>query len=120
MEKSKGSSVNYTFKLVTAVSKRKNLKYIITSKPCGAYLPPTHFVIIKKFIQILCLFSKYYFCHLILLFSLFLLLFMSFTVLFDVIYGSHYTILANFCLYLQYFQQKILSFSKISEFSTDT
>ena len=37
-------------------------------------------------------------------FSLFLLLFISFIVLFDTIYGSHYTISTNFYLYLQYFQ----------------
>ena len=50
----------------------------------------------------------------ILLFSLFLQLFMSPTALFGTICGSHYTISANFYLYLQYFQQKVFSFSKIS------
>ena len=41
------------------------------------------------------------------------------TVLFDIIYGSHVTILANFYLYLKYFQQKIFSFCKISESQID-
>ena len=35
------------------------------------------------------------------------------------IYGSHCTISANFYLYLQYFQQKVFSFSKINESQTD-
>ena len=52
--------------------------------------------------------------QLILLFSLFLLLFMGFTALFGNIHGSHYTISANFYLY----QQKIFSFSKINESRT--
>ena len=37
----------------------------------------------------------------------------------DTIYGSYYTISTNFYLYLQYFQQKIFSFSKINESQTD-
>ena len=45
-----------------------------------------------------------YFCQLILLFSLFLLLLMDFAVPFDIIHGSHCTISANFYIYLQYFQ----------------
>ena len=57
-------------------------------------------------------FGKNYFCQLILLFSLFLLLFMGPVALFDTIYGSHYTISTNFYLYLQYFQQKVFNFSK--------
>ena len=55
-----------------------------------------------------------YFWQLILLFSLFLLLFMGSTALFSTIHESHCTISANFYLYLQYFQQKVFSFSKIS------
>ena len=51
-----------------------------------------------------CPFGKDYFCQLILLFSLFLVLFMSPTALFGTIYGSHCSILVNFYLYLQYFQ----------------
>ena len=39
--------------------------------------------------------------------------------IFFTIYGSHYTISTNFYLYLQYFQQKVFSFSKISGFQTD-
>ena len=50
----------------------------------------------------------------ILLFSLFLLLFTSSIVLFDIIHEFHYTISANFYLYLQYFQQKVLNFNKIN------
>ena len=57
--------------------------------------------------------------QLILLFSLFLLLFMSLTTLFDTIHESHCIISANFYFYLQYFQQKVFSFSKISESQTD-
>ena len=41
--------------------------------------------------------------ELILLFSLFLLLFMGLTTLFGIIYRSHCIILANFYFYLQYF-----------------
>ena len=41
--------------------------------------------------------------QLILLFSLFLLLFMGFTAFFDTIYGSYCTISTNFYFYLQYF-----------------
>ena len=51
-----------------------------------------------------CMFGKNYLCQFILLFSLFLLLFMSPTTLFGTIHGSHYTISANFYFYLQYFQ----------------
>ena len=40
------------------------------------------------------------------------------TALFDIIHGSHGTISANFYFYLQYFQQKVLSFSKINGFQT--
>ena len=43
------------------------------------------------------------FCQLILLFSLFLLLFMGSTILFCIIHGSHCTISANFYIYLHYF-----------------
>ena len=66
-------------------------------------------------------------------FNLFLLLFISLTTLFYTIneshctiqfifattHGSHYTILTNFYIYLQYFQQKNFSFSKISESQID-
>ena len=40
---------------------------------------------------------------------------MGLTALFGTIHGSHYTISANFYLYLQYFQQKVFNFSKISD-----
>ena len=52
----------------------------------------------------------------ILLFSLFLLLFTNSIVLFDIIHEFHYTISANFYLYLQYFQQKVFNFNKINGF----
>ena len=41
------------------------------------------------------------------------------TALFGTIHESYFTISANFYLYLQYFQQIVFSFSKISEFQTD-
>ena len=50
-------------------------------------------------------FGKNYFYQLILLFSLFLLLFIGFTVLFDIIHESHYTISTNFYLYLDTFSK---------------
>ena len=46
----------------------------------------------------------------------FFLLFMSHITLFGTIHRSHYTISVNFYLYLQYFQQKKFSFSKINRF----
>ena len=54
-----------------------------------------------------------------LLFSLFLLLFMSLTILFGIIHKSYYTISTKIYLYLPYFQQKNFSFSKISRSQTD-
>ena len=51
-----------------------------------------------------CAFGNTYFCQLILLFNLFLLLFMGLTVLIDTIHGLHYTFSTNFYLYLQYFK----------------
>jgi len=47
-----------------------------------------------------CPFGTTYFCQLILLFSLFLLLFMSLTALFSIIHGPYCIISANFYLYL--------------------
>ena len=66
-----------------------------------------------------CAFGSKFKSQLILLFSLFLQLFMGLIALFGTIYESHYTISANFSLYLQYFQQKVFSFNKISESQTD-
>ena len=66
-----------------------------------------------------CPFGKDYFCQLILLFSLFLLLFIGLIALFYNIYEYRCIISANFYLYLQYFQQKVFSFSKINESQTD-
>ena len=51
--------------------------------------------------------------------NLFFLLFMGFVVLFDTIHESHYTISANFYIYLQYFQQKKFNFSIINRSQTD-
>ena len=64
--------------------------------------------------HIKCVFGSSLKNQLILLFNLFFLLFMNPTALFDTIYGFRCTISANFYLYLQYFQQKVFSFSKIS------
>ena len=69
--------------------------------------------------QMKCAFGSKLKNQLILLFSLFLLLFIGSTTLFSTIHRSHCTISANFYLYLQYFQQKVFSFSKISESQTD-
>ena len=44
---------------------------------------------------------------------------MSLTALFGTIYKFYCTISTNFYFYLQYFQQKILNFSKISESQKD-
>ena len=66
-----------------------------------------------------CVFGSKLKSQLILLFSLFLLLFMGLIALFDTIYESHCTISVNFYLYLQYFQQKVFNFSKISGFQTN-
>ena len=57
--------------------------------------------------------------QLILLFSIFLLLFINPTALFDTIHRLHCIISANFYFYLQYFQQKVFSFSKINKSQTD-
>ena len=54
----------------------------------------------------------------ILLFSLFLILFIDLTVLFGTIHGFQCTISTNLYIYLQYFQQIIFNFSKISGFQT--
>ena len=66
-----------------------------------------------------CPFGKNDFCQLILLFSLFLLLFIGFTILFDTIHRFHYTISIKFYIYLQYFQEKVFCFNKINAFQTD-
>ena len=44
---------------------------------------------------------------------------MGLTPLFGTIYGFHYTILVNFYFYLQFFQQKVFSFGKISRSQID-
>ena len=65
------------------------------------------------------LFGKIIFTNLFYCSAYFLLLFMDPNVLFVTIHKSHCTISANFYLYLQYFQQKVFSFSKISGFQTN-
>ena len=45
---------------------------------------------------------------------------MGLTTLFGTIHEFYYTILANFYLYLQYFQQKVFSFRKISGSQIDS
>ena len=57
-----------------------------------------------------CVFGYQLKSQLILLFSLFLLQFMGSIALFGTIHEFHCTILANFYLYLQYFQQKSFQF----------
>ena len=57
--------------------------------------------------------------QLILPFNLISLLFMNPIALFGTIYESHYTISANFYLYLKYFQQKVFSFNKINGSQTN-
>ena len=74
----------------------------------------------KKSKSIPCLFFQLIFCQLILPFSLFLLLFMDLTALFGTTHMSHYTVSTNIYLYLQYFQQKIFSFNKISRSQTNS
>ena len=44
---------------------------------------------------------------------------MGLTALFDTIHGSHCIVSTNFYLYLQYFQQKVFNFNKISESQMD-
>ena len=56
-----------------------------------------------------------YFCQLILLFSLFLLLFINPVTFFYTIYECYCTISINFYFYLPYFQPKNFSFSKIKQ-----
>ena len=51
----------------------------------------------------------------ILLFSLLLLLFISLTALFGIIFEFHYTISTNFYFYLQYLRQNNFSLNKISK-----
>ena len=65
-----------------------------------------------------CVFGYQLKSQLILLFSLFFLMFIDPTVLFDTIHRSYYTILVNFYIYLSYFQQKKFSFNKISKSQT--
>ena len=74
---------------------------------------------VREEISSKCAFDSKFKIQSILLFGLFLLLFVGPIALFSIIHESHYIILANFSLYLQYFQQKIFSFNKISRFQID-
>ena len=51
--------------------------------------------------------------------KIFLSIYFTIQFIFATIHRSHCTISANFYLYLQYFQQKVFSFSKISRSQTD-
>ena len=62
-----------------------------------------------------CAFDSKFKRQLILLSSLFLLLFVNPIAYFATIHESYYTISVNFPLYVHYFQQKVFSFSKISK-----
>ena len=54
------------------------------------------FIFVNLFYYFIGSFGKYYFCQLILLNNLFLLLFMSFIIFFGTIYRLYYIILINF------------------------
>jgi len=94
-----------TFTFIYSIFSKKNFSF---NKINGSQTDPK------------CRFDKNYFCQLILLFSLFLLLFMGLTAFIGTIHRSHCTISINFYLYLQYFQQKFFNFSKINGFKTDS
>ena len=68
--------------------------------------------IILLYNEIQCVFGFNLKSHLILLFNLFLLLFMSPIALFGIIHESYCTISTNFYLYLQYFQKKCFQFQR--------
>ena len=65
-----------------------------------------------------CVFGLRWKIKIILLFSLFLLLFMGSIALFGTIHEPHCIISTNFYLYLQYFQQYVFNFSKINGIQT--
>ena len=66
----------------------------------------------------MCLFDKDYFVSLFYYSAYFCYIHGSYCT-FGTIHESHYTILANYYLYLQYFQQKVFNFGKISKSQTD-
>jgi len=73
----------------------------------------------SRLLETMCAFSSSLKNQLILLFNLFLLVFMSSTVFFNIIHRFYCTISTNFYFYLQYFQQKIFNFSKINGYQID-
>ena len=112
-----------------AKNKRIDFYLSLLAKPFHSFSAPTQqYVLIRKLqnfnwiwtFNSKCPFGKYYFCQLILLFKLFLLLFMSLTAFFGTILEFHCSISVNFYLYLQYFQQKVFNFSKKSGSQTNS
>ena len=65
----------------------------------------------------MCSFGSKLKSQLILLFSLFFLMFMDPTVLFYTIHKSYYTISINFYIYLPYFQQQKIQFQQNKQIS---
>ena len=65
-----------------------------------------------------CVFGKKYFCQLILLFSLFLLLFMGFTALFGTIHSHIILFQLTFIFVYSIFNKKNFTFNKIIGFQT--
>ena len=116
--------------LIIFLAKNKRIDFYLSllAKPFHSFSAPTQqYVLIRKLQNFNWIwtfnskgpFDKDYFCQLILLFRLFLLLFMGPTAFFCTIHKFHCTISVNFYLYLQYFQQKILNFSKKSGSQTN-
>ena len=116
--------------LIIFLAKNKRIDFYLSllAKPFHLFSTPTQQCVLIRKLQNFnwiwtfnskCPFGKDYFCQLILLFRLFLLLFMGLNALFGIIHGFHYIILANFYLYHKYFQQKVFSFSKNSGSQTD-
>ena len=112
-----------------AKNKRIDFYLSLLAKPFHSFSAPTQqYVLIRKLqnfnwiwtFNSKCPFGKYYFCQLILLFKLFLLLFMSLTAFFGTILEFHCSISVNFYLYLQCFQQKVFNFSKKSGSQTNS
>ena len=86
--------------------------YVISSSYYDLKLIILNLILQRQILQ--SQFGQLNFCQLILLFNLFLLLFIIPTTLFGTIHRYHCTISTNIYLYLQYFQQKVFNFNKIS------
>ena len=122
---------NFFLILIIFLAKNKRIDFYLSllAKPFHSFSAPTQqYVLIRKLqnfnwiwtFNSKCPFDKDYFCQLILLFRLFLLLFMGPTAFFCTIHEFHCTISVNFYLYLQYFQQKVFNFSKKSGSQTNS